>query len=102
MQEVDNTYQIIWLTRRLFRALAQKSDDSLQDLGISVADRAVMAAIGRKQTIDVRFGSQADLFTDITPTAASEGKPDVRDRRNWSGPRSSPVMSAFPQSSRSE
>lgn len=42
MQNADSAYQIIWLTRRLFRALAQKSDASLQDLGISVADRAVM------------------------------------------------------------
>ena len=42
MQDVDNAYQIVWLTRRLFRALAQKSDASLQDIGVSVADRAVM------------------------------------------------------------
>ena len=42
MQDIDSAYQIVWLTRRLFRALAQKSDASLQDMGISVADRAVM------------------------------------------------------------
>ena len=42
MQQVDDAYQIVWLIRRLFRALAQKSDDSLRDLGISVADRAVI------------------------------------------------------------
>jgi DNA-binding MarR family transcriptional regulator len=42
MQDVDNAYQIVWLTRRLFRALAQKSDASLHDIGVSVADRAVM------------------------------------------------------------
>lgn len=42
MQEVDNAYQIVWLTRRLFRALAQKADDNLQGFGISVAERAVM------------------------------------------------------------
>lgn len=42
MQDLDSAYQIIWLTRRLFRALGQKSDASLQDMGISVADRAVM------------------------------------------------------------
>ncbi len=35
-------YQIIWLTRRLFRALAQKSGENLEEFGISVADRAVM------------------------------------------------------------
>lgn len=53
MQEVDNAYQIIWLTRRLFRALAQKSDDSLQDLGISVADRAVMEFLYADETLSV-------------------------------------------------
>ena len=35
-------YQVIWLIRRLFRALAQKSGESLGNFGISVADRAVM------------------------------------------------------------
>jgi len=35
-------YQVIWLIRRLFRALAQKSNENLEGLGISVADRAVM------------------------------------------------------------
>jgi DNA-binding MarR family transcriptional regulator len=53
MQEVDNTYQIIWLIRRLFRALAQKSDDSLQDLGISVVDRAVMEFLHPDETLSV-------------------------------------------------
>jgi len=35
-------YQVIWLIRRLFRALAQKSSENLSAFGISVADRAVM------------------------------------------------------------
>jgi DNA-binding MarR family transcriptional regulator len=35
-------YQIVWLTRRLFRAMAHKSDETLRDLGITSADRAVM------------------------------------------------------------
>jgi DNA-binding MarR family transcriptional regulator len=35
-------YQIIWLIRRLFRALAQKSSENLEGLGVSVADRAVL------------------------------------------------------------
>jgi DNA-binding MarR family transcriptional regulator len=42
MPQITDPYQIIWLIRRLFRALAQKSDDSLKDLGITAADRAVM------------------------------------------------------------
>jgi DNA-binding MarR family transcriptional regulator len=37
-----DSYQIIWLVRRLFRALAQQSNEMLEDLGISAADRAVM------------------------------------------------------------
>jgi DNA-binding MarR family transcriptional regulator len=53
MQEVDNAYQIVWLTRRLFRALAQKSDDSLQDLGVSVADRAVMEFLHPDENLSV-------------------------------------------------
>ena len=35
-------YQVIWLIRRLFRALRQKSSENLEGFGISVADRAVM------------------------------------------------------------
>ena len=35
-------YQIIWLVRRLFRALSHKSNEGTQKLGVSVADRAVM------------------------------------------------------------
>ncbi|MGD8840358.1 MAG: MarR family winged helix-turn-helix transcriptional regulator [Gammaproteobacteria bacterium] len=37
-----DSYQIIWLVRRLFRALARESNRMLEDLGISAADRAVM------------------------------------------------------------
>ena len=53
MQQADNAYQIIWLTRRLFRALAQKSNDSLQDLGISVAERAVMEFLHLDEKLSV-------------------------------------------------
>lgn len=35
-------YQVIWLIRRLFRALSQKANENLEGFGISVADRAVM------------------------------------------------------------
>lgn len=38
----SESYQIIWLIRRLFRALSQKSNENLEEFGISVADRAVM------------------------------------------------------------
>ncbi len=53
MRDADNAYQIIWLIRRLFRALAQKSDESLQDLGISVADRAVMEFLHPDENLSV-------------------------------------------------
>ncbi len=35
-------YQVIWLIRRLFRSLSQKSNENLKEFGISVADRAVL------------------------------------------------------------
>jgi DNA-binding MarR family transcriptional regulator len=38
----SEAYQVIWLIRRLFRALAQKSSENLVGFGISVADRAVL------------------------------------------------------------
>jgi DNA-binding MarR family transcriptional regulator len=38
----DVHYQIIWLIRRLFRSLSQKSDEMLRELGITAADRAVL------------------------------------------------------------
>ena len=42
MARHDDPYEIVWLVRRLFRAMAQRADSELDDLGISAADRAVM------------------------------------------------------------
>jgi len=44
MQETDSSaaYEVTWLVRRLFRAMASSADRYLQTFGISVADRAVM------------------------------------------------------------
>lgn len=44
MSEITTSepYQVIWLIRRLFRALSQKSTENLEGFGITVADRAVM------------------------------------------------------------
>jgi DNA-binding MarR family transcriptional regulator len=53
MQEQDDAYQIIWLTRRLFRAMAQESNDSLQDLDITVADRAVLEFLHPDEELSV-------------------------------------------------
>lgn len=38
-------YQIIWLIRRLFRAMGQMAEGYLQELGVTAADRAVMEFI---------------------------------------------------------
>lgn len=46
-------YRIIWLIRRLFQALGQKSNDSLRDLGVSAADRAVMEFLRRENALSV-------------------------------------------------
>ena len=46
-------YQIIWLIRRLFRALAQKSGENLEAFGISVADRAVMEFLYPEKKLSV-------------------------------------------------
>jgi DNA-binding MarR family transcriptional regulator len=53
MKEQNDTYQIVWLTRRLFRAMAQKSNDSLQDLDITVADRAVLEFLHPDEELSV-------------------------------------------------
>jgi DNA-binding MarR family transcriptional regulator len=42
MTEISTSYGIVWLVRRLFRAMTQKSNEYLQDLGVSAADRAVL------------------------------------------------------------
>lgn len=35
-------YQVTWLIRRLFRAMGERANNYLRDLGISAADRAVL------------------------------------------------------------
>ena len=49
----SEAYQVIWLIRRLFRALSQKSCENLEGLGISVADRAVMEFLYREEKLSV-------------------------------------------------
>ena len=48
-----DSYQIIWLIRRLFRALGQKSNESLQKFGISAADRAVLEFLYPDEALSV-------------------------------------------------
>ena len=38
----DENYQVVWLVRRLFRALAHKANENLRLYELTVADRAVM------------------------------------------------------------
>jgi DNA-binding MarR family transcriptional regulator len=38
----SDTYQVVWLVRRLFRSMAQMAETYLDELGISAADRAAM------------------------------------------------------------
>jgi len=46
-------YRVIWLIRRLFRALSQKSAEYIDDFGISVADRAVMEFLYQDNKLSV-------------------------------------------------
>ena len=49
----EEQYQVIWLVRRLFRALGQKSDEMLKKQGITAADRAVMEFLYPDRTLAV-------------------------------------------------
>jgi len=49
----NESYQVIWLIRRLFRALSQKSNENLEGYGISVADRAVMEFLYTNKMLSV-------------------------------------------------
>ena len=49
----SDQYQVIWLIRRLFRALSQKSSENLEGLGISVAERAVMEFLYPEKMLSV-------------------------------------------------
>jgi len=48
-----DSYQIIWLVRRLFRALSQKSNESLQKCGVTAADRAVLEFLHPDEELSV-------------------------------------------------
>ena len=40
--EVSDSYKIVWLVRRLFRAMGRTADEYLGELGITAAERAVI------------------------------------------------------------
>jgi len=49
----SESYQVIWLVRRLFRALGQRSNENLGAYGITAADRAVMEFLYPDKTLSV-------------------------------------------------
>lgn len=49
----SDRYQVIWLIRRLFRALGQASDELLKPRGFSAADRAVMEFLYPDEALSV-------------------------------------------------
>lgn len=53
LQRIDRAYEITWLVRRLFRAMAARADDYLADTGISAADRAIMEFLYPEQALAV-------------------------------------------------
>ena len=42
MTATNDAYKVIWLVRRVFRAMAEQADDYLGDAGLTAADRAVL------------------------------------------------------------
>jgi DNA-binding MarR family transcriptional regulator len=49
----NENYQVVWLVRRLFRALAQKATENLGQYELSVADRAVMEFLYPQKQLSV-------------------------------------------------
>lgn len=49
----NRNYDVVWLVRRLFRALAEKSGENLQSLGITTAERAVMEFLYPEEQLSV-------------------------------------------------
>ena len=49
----SDSYQVVWLIRRLFRAFGQKADAMLQERGITAADRAVLEFLHPDQELTV-------------------------------------------------
>ena len=52
MQE-DDAYQVTWLVRRVFRAMAARADEYLAELGITAADRAVLEFLSGGEPLPV-------------------------------------------------
>lgn len=53
MQAHDPQYEVTWLIRRLFRAMAQLADDYLRAHGLAAADRAVLEFLYPDEALSV-------------------------------------------------
>jgi DNA-binding MarR family transcriptional regulator len=53
MINVDVGYEVVWLVRRLFRAMADTADQYLKDDELTAADRAVMEFLYPEQQLSV-------------------------------------------------
>ena len=51
--DTEDRYEITWLVRRLFRAMASWSDNSLKAFGITAADRAVLEFLYPEEALSV-------------------------------------------------
>jgi DNA-binding MarR family transcriptional regulator len=49
----DDAYEVTWLVRRLFRAMAGRADEYLAELGITAADRAVLEFLSAGEPLTV-------------------------------------------------
>jgi DNA-binding MarR family transcriptional regulator len=52
-QRTDTAYNVTWLVRRLFRAMAARADEYLVDAELSAADRAIMEFLYPRRALSV-------------------------------------------------
>ena len=69
----DDSYEITWLIRRLFRAMAQNTNDRLAKLSINVADRAVLEFLHPDKALAVpEIASRYQVSRQHVQTTANE------------------------------
>ena len=69
----DDLYEITWLIRRLFRAMAQNTNDRLANLKINVADRAVLEFLYPDKALAVpEIASRYQVSRQHVQTTANE------------------------------
>ena len=87
----NENYQVVWLVRRLFRALAQKASENLGQYELTVADRAVMEFLYPHEQLSVpdiasryRVSRQHVQVTvnSLRNTGLLESRPNPRHKRS--------------------